>query len=81
MNEDQLQEAIMRLKEIQEEQGVPKNVKARIVSTIQALEEKTETRVKVNKALNELELIAEDRNMESSTRMQIFNVVSVLEVI
>jgi len=81
MNDEQLQEAIMRLKEIQEEQGVPKNVKMRIESTIKALEEKTETRVKVNKALNELELIADDNNMESSTRMQIFNVVSVLEII
>ena len=81
MSNEQVQTAIVRLKEIQEEPGIPKNVKARIDTTIKALEEETETRVKVNKALNELELIAEDSNMESSARMQIFNVVSVLEIV
>ena len=81
MSNEHVQTAIVRLKEIQEEPGIPKNVKARINTTIKALEEETETRVKVNKALNELELIAEDSNMESSARMQIFNVVSVLEIV
>ena len=81
MSEDNLQTAIMGLKEIQGEPGIPRNVKARIENTIKSLEGKTETKVKVNKALNELELIAEDRNVESSTRMLIFNVVSVLEVV
>ena len=81
MSEQNINTAIESLKALQNELGVPKNVKARIEKTIIVLEEKTEPRVRVNKALNELELIAEDSNVESSTRTQIFNIVSVLEII
>ena len=81
MSQEHINAAVIRLKELQDESGVPKNVKASIQNTIKTLEAQTETRVKVNKALNELELIAEDTNMEATTRTQIFNVVSVLEIV
>ena len=46
-----------------------------------ALQEKTEVSIKVSRALHELESIAEDNNMQSYTRMQIFNIVSALEMV
>ncbi len=81
MSEQHILAAIERLKALLDETGVPRNVRARIELTIQALETEAEPRVKVNKALNELEIIAEDLNVEPTTRTAIFNVVSVLEIV
>ena len=77
--EDQIKSIIEVLEELQEEGAVPKNVKERINSTIGALKEQGEVSIRVNKALHELEEIADDPNLQTYSRTQVWNVVSALE--
>ncbi len=78
---DTIQQVISALKELEQDGSTPKNVKMKIMSTLKLLSANSETSIKVSKALHELEDIAEDMNVESYTRMQIFNIVSLLEVV
>ncbi|MEE9525989.1 MAG: UPF0147 family protein [Candidatus Woesearchaeota archaeon] len=79
--EEQIKIIIDVLGDLQEEGSVPRNVKDKIVITIEALKEKDEISIKVHKALHELEEVAEDPNLQTYTRTQIWNVVSELEKI
>ena len=74
-----LQSVIDALKELGEDTSVPKNIKARIQEIIAILNQKEESSIKVNKSLHLLEEIAEDTNIKSYTRTQLWNVVSLLE--
>lgn len=67
------------LNEIREDSTVPKNVRAKIESVVNTLKEDTELSIKVNRALNELDGIASDVNLQAYTRTQIWNVMSMLE--
>ncbi len=67
------------LHEIQEDVTVPKNVRTKIESILSTLKEDTELSIKVNKALNELDGISSDANIQSYTRTQVWNIMSVLE--
>ena len=67
------------LSELEEDITVPRNIRMKINNTITALKENGDLSIKVNKALNELDEITEDTNMQSYTRAQIWNVVSMLE--
>ena len=69
------------LDELKDDVTVPKNVRLRIEKVIQVLNDKTENDIKVSKALNELEEIADDVNLQSYTRTQVWNVISALEKI
>ena len=72
---------ISSLSEIQADSTVPRNVRTKIESIIGTLKENIELSIKVNKALNELYAIASDVNLQSYTRTQIWNIMSVLEKI
>ena len=69
------------LKELREDATVPKNVKLKIEKVIGILRKNSEITIKVSKALNELEEVADDVNLQSYTRMQVLNVISALEKI
>ena len=69
------------LNEIKEDATVPRNVRAKIESVVNTLKEGTELLIKANKALNELDEIANDVNLQPYTRTQIWNVMSMLEKI
>tara|TARA_Y100000310_G_scaffold93787_2_gene91336 strand:- start:15349 stop:15600 length:252 start_codon:yes stop_codon:yes gene_type:complete len=69
------------LEELKDDITVPKNVRLKIGSVIKVLNENTDVTIKVSKALNELEEIADDVNLESYTRTQVWNVISALEKI
>lgn len=69
------------LNEIKDDLTVPKNVRARIEKVIEILSEAKEMPIKISKALNELEEVADDVNLQSYTRTQIWNVISELEKI
>ena len=81
MNLDTLSTIITTLQELEQDTAVPKNVKKKITQTILALQETGDISIKKNKALNELDEITQDTNMQSYTRSQLFNVVSMLEKI
>lgn len=69
------------LEELREDNTVPKNVRLRIERIMHVLNGKTERSIRVSKALNELEEIADDVNLQSYTRTQVWNVISALEKI
>jgi uncharacterized protein (UPF0147 family) len=72
---------IAALRELEQDTQIPKNIKTKITGTISVLEQNGEMPIKVSKALQELEQLTEDNNMQAYTRTQIFNIVSLLEVI
>lgn len=78
---DALQQAITELQELEQDTTTTKNVKTKIISTLKLLKEDTEVSIKVSKALHELEEITENENVQSYTRTQLFNIVSLLEVV
>ncbi len=75
----QVSQVIEFLSDLREDSGVPKNVKLKIQEIISSLEDHTDISIKINKALTDLEEIAEDVNMQSYTRTQIWSVISLLE--
>jgi uncharacterized protein (UPF0147 family) len=76
-----LQNAIYALKELEEDSSTPKSVRAKLATTINTLNSTEEVSIGVSKALQELESISEDNNVQSDTRIQIFNIVSLLELV
>ncbi|MDP4012548.1 MAG: UPF0147 family protein [Candidatus Nanoarchaeia archaeon] len=78
-----MEDIISNLKIIEEDNTVPRNVRSKIKSAILALEEPNgkEPKVKIDKALQELDDLSDDPNLPSYTRTQIWNVVSTLESI
>ncbi|MBI2145379.1 UPF0147 family protein [Candidatus Woesearchaeota archaeon] len=73
---------IESISELQEDSTVPKNVKEKVHEIIENLkDEKLEVSMRVDKAIQILDEIAEDANLQSYTRTQLWNVVSMLEKI
>ena len=79
MSDEKIDNIIDVMKELLDDQVVPRNVKARIENAMKALQEDKEISIKINKALDELDEIGDDANMEPYTRSQIWNLVSALE--
>ena len=69
------------LSELKEDATVPRNVRNHIQNIINNLKNGVELSIKVNKALNDLGEISNDVNLQSYTRTQIWNIMSVLEKI
>ena len=69
------------LDELKEDNTVPKNVRLKIEHTIKILNERSEMQIKVNRVLSELEVIADDVNLQPYTRTQIWDAISELEKI
>ncbi|MEK6950025.1 MAG: UPF0147 family protein [Nanoarchaeota archaeon] len=66
------------LSELKGDIRVPKNVRMKVERVLKILREKSEMPIKASKALNELEEIAEDVNLEPYTRTQIWGIISIL---
>lgn len=81
MPEHKLNEVVTVLEELIGDMTVPKNVKLQLQMTIEALRSEGEFSLKVNRALNALDEISDDSNVEPYTRSQIWNVVSLLETL
>jgi hypothetical protein len=72
---------IQALEELEQDNTVPRNVKMKVANTIKLLREESEKSIKISKAMHELEELSEDVNVQPYTRSQIFNIVSLLEVV
>lgn len=72
---------IAELNELLGDASVPKNIKENIEKVIKTLNGDDDPSIKVSKALNELDEASNDINMQSYTRTQIWNIVSMLEKI
>jgi len=78
---EDIQKVIEALEELHQDMSVPKNIKQKIENTIKVLKENTELSIKVNKALNELDEVGDDSNMQAYTRTQLWNIISMLETL
>ena len=76
-----IQNVIELLSELSEDTSIPENVREKTDKIRIVLEEDVDVSIKVNKALNELDEIGNDNNIEPYTRTQIWNIVSLLEKI
>jgi uncharacterized protein (UPF0147 family) len=72
-------EIIGALTSLKEDEGVPKNVRAKIDNIIAELNTDNELSLKVGKSLHTLDEISEDLNLPAFIRTQIWNVSSMLE--
>jgi len=81
MTEEKIKEIIDALSELGNDSAVPKNIKNRINHMIDILKDDSDLSIRVNKVLNELDEISDDTNMQAYTRIQILNIVSLLETI
>ena len=77
----EVHEIIETLQSLLQEEEFPKQIKDKMLLTISVLEAKGNDHVAVNRALADLGDAAENANLESHHRMQLFNVVSLLETV
>lgn len=76
----EVDDVVFVLSELLEDTTVPKNVKSKIQEIIGSLNDnKTELSLRINKALNILDEISDDNNIQPYTRTQIWNIASLLE--
>jgi uncharacterized protein len=73
-----IKQAISALQEIIDDSTVPRNIKEKLQQAVTALNE-TNSSISVDKALQQLEEVADDANLQSYTRTQIWGVASLLE--
>ncbi len=78
---DSLQQAIYALQELIDDSSTPRALREKITSVMTVLNQNTEKSIKVSKAINQLENVTEDSNLQPFTRTQLFNIVSLLEVV
>jgi uncharacterized protein len=76
---EQVKEIVEALERLEGDKGVPKNAKVKISEAIKVLKGKGEVSLNVSKALSELDEISTNTNIDSYTRSQIWNIVSLLE--
>ncbi len=75
----QCADIVQALTALKNDDGVPKNVRAKIDEIIGDLNNDTELSVRIGKSLHCLDEISEDLNLQSYIRTQIWNVSSMLE--
>ncbi|MDI3474159.1 MAG: uncharacterized protein PWR30_482 [Candidatus Woesearchaeota archaeon] len=79
---NEFDDVLSAIDEILEDATVPRNVKNKMEEIKQIiLKSDIETSIKINQALNILEDLSEENNINSFTRTQIWNVASLLESI
>lgn len=76
---DKISSIVEVLTEVESDSTVPRNVKQKLGEIIGILSEPLEISIKIDKALQELEGVTEDNNLQPHVRMQIWNIVSLLE--
>ena len=75
-----VKDIVASISELKDDTTVPKNVKEKVQEIIETLsDEKSDISMRIDKALQILDDIAEDSNLQSYTRTQVWNLVSMLE--
>jgi len=73
--------AIAKLNELKEDSMTPKNLKEKLQSIVVILQSDEEKSIKINKALDILDAISNENNIQPYIRTQIWNIASMLEAI
>ncbi len=77
---DNLGNIMFALTELEQDNSTPKNVKLKVNNVLKFLNtEGSDMSIRISKALCELDELSKDTNMQSYTRAQLFNIVSLLE--
>lgn len=79
MVESGFEAVVFILNELKEDNTVPKNVRSKIDDSLKILDEGCEKEIKVSRILSELEEIADDVNLQTYTRTQVWDAISALE--
>ena len=79
MTDENLEQIKDCIHELQEDSSTSKNVRSKIGEVLALLEADGDMSINVSKALNVLEELSDDINIESFTRTQLWNLVSLLE--
>jgi len=70
------------INELKEDTMVPKNIKTKLDEILAIFENKDENiSIKINKALNTLDELSDDPNIQAFTRTQLWNIATMLESI
>ncbi|MFH1181555.1 MAG: UPF0147 family protein [Candidatus Woesearchaeota archaeon] len=75
---EKIEQAIEALRELINDATVPRNIKEKLQQALSALNE-TNSSINVDKAMQQLEEVADDPNLQSYIRTQIWGVASLLE--
>ena len=81
MPEEKIQNIVRYLGEMKTDSTVPKNVKLKMDEVIVILNSDSEVSMKVDRAVHIFDKLNEDSNIDSFTRTQLWNVVSLIESI
>ena len=76
----EMEEINKLLEEINEDRTVPRNVRNMVQEAKTNLNSKQEIAVRINSAISILDEVSNDSNIPTYTRTQIWNIVSMLEV-
>jgi len=81
MNQENLQNVVNLLAEVENDRTVPRNIRAAVTTAKDDLNNsKLEPAVRINSAISLLDEVSNDSNIPPYTRTQIWNIVSVLEI-
>lgn len=80
-SDENIESAMQLLIELEKDTTMPKNIQQKITRAITDLNSDEEAKIKVSRVLQDMIELTEDINMPSFTRTQIYNIVSLLEVV
>ncbi len=76
-----MENAIEKVNELKEDSMTPKGLKEKLDEIVNILKKDEEDTIKINKALDVLDDISTENNIQPYIRTQIWNIVSILESI
>lgn len=76
-----IENAVVKLNELCEDTTTPKGIKEKLGGVVDILSNEEEDTIKINKALDSLDEISSESNIQPYIRTQIWNIVSILESI
>lgn len=80
IDREKLENVLGAIAELQEDSTLPKNIKTKLDLVTGLLkEEKCDRLIMINKALDEIEELSNDINIQPYTRTQLWNLISMLE--
>lgn len=82
ISNEEIENVLEAIGELQADSSMPKNIKAKLELVTSLLKEKNGDKlIMINKALDELEELSNDSNVQPYTRTQLWNLISMLESI
>jgi|TARA_Y100000310_G_C20472406_1_gene710730 uncharacterized protein (UPF0147 family) len=74
-----LSEILVLMRELEQDTGISNITKEKIVNSIETLNGDLDLSVRASKVIHEIEEVSQKNNIESYTRTQLWNIVSLLE--